>query len=392
MDEREKQELTPDCPYRKKCGGCRTIGKPYEETLREKEIYVRKLLNPYVHLQDIVGMEIPYYYRNKIHRAVSFGMEGRKKKQTAGIYAEGTHRIIPVKTCLIEDRNAQVIIDDILELAGSFKMKAYEEDLGTGLLRHILVRTAHVTGEIMVTMVLASREFPGKKHFAAALRQKHPEITTLLINVNNRKTSMVLGDQEYVVFGKGYIEDVLCGKRFKISSRSFYQINSVQTELLYRQALEYAGLTGKETVIDAYCGIGTIGIAASVMASSVTGIELNREAVRDAAGNAKRNQAANCKFLAGDAGEYLIKSFSKQKRPDVIFMDPPRSGASEEFILAAAASSPARIVYISCNPETLARDLGRFRKKGYEAEAARAFDMFPWTAHVETVVLLTRNT
>ncbi len=382
----------PSCPYRKKCGGCETIGQDYRKTLLEKEKSVEKLLKSFVKPDGIVGMDDPYYYRNKVHRVVSYERRGRQEFHTAGIYSEGTHKVVPVKNCLIENKVAQKIIDDILKLAKDFKIRAYNEDSGVGLLRHILVRTAHATGELMVTLVLTSPVLPGKKNFVRILREQHPEITTLVINVNNRPGTMVLGERESLVFGKGYIEDELCGRRFQISSRSFYQVNSVQTEKLYVQAAEYAGLTGKEDIIDAYCGIGTIGISVAGKAKTVTGIELNRDAVRDAAGNARLNGMKNCTFSAGDAGNFLMKMAADGKKADVLFMDPPRSGSTEEFIDAVAAAGVKRVVYISCNPETLARDLAWFEKRGYRAEKARSFDMFPRTRHVETIVLLTRTT
>lgn len=386
----EKKVPVPTCPYKKKCGGCRTIGENYADTVRSKTSAVKKLLKPYVVSEETEGMEDPYCYRNKVHRVVTYERAGKKEWHSAGIYAEGTHKVIPVRNCLIEDRAAQKITEDILLLAKSFKIKAYNEDTGVGLLRHILIRTAHITGEIMVTMVLTSPVLPGKKNFVRVLREQHPEITTLVININSRPGTLVLGERESVVFGRGYIEDELCGRRFRISSRSFYQVNSVQTEKLYGKAMEYAHLTGKEQVIDAYCGIGTIGIVAAGRAKNVLGIELNRDAVRDAVSNAKLNGLDNCTFLAGDSTDYLMKMAAEGKSCDVLFMDPPRSGSTEDFVAAAAASGVPRIVYISCNPETLSRDLGWFVKKGYRVIKAKPFDMFPWTDETECVALLTR--
>ncbi len=379
------------CPWLKKCGACRTIGSKYGDTLRAKEKYVRNLLRPYVQLTDIVGMEDPYCYRNKVHRVISYEREGRKERRVSGIYAEGTHKLVPVRDCLIEDRDASRIISGINEIAASFKITAYSEDTGAGLLRHILVRYARATGEIMAVLVLTSPVLPGKKNFARVVRERFPEITTLILNVNSRETSLILGERSSVIYGKGYIEDVLCGMRFRISPGSFYQINPVQTEKLYTQAVEWANLTGRETVIDAYCGIGTIGLTASKRAKQVIGIEVNRAAALDAGRNAKLNQAGNCLFLEGDAGEYLLKMAAERRKADVVFMDPPRSGSTEAFMEAAAAVSPGRIIYISCNPETLARDLKWLTSHGYRAKEARAYDMFPWTDSVESIVLLTRK-
>lgn len=243
----------------------------------------------------------------------------------------------------------------------------------------------------MVVLVLASPILPSKNNFVKALLKLHPEITTVVINVNNRNTSMVLGDKEHVIYGKGYIEDELCGKRFRISPKSFYQVNPVQTEILYGKALEYAGLTGKETVVDAYCGTGTIGMIASDKAAKVIGVELNADAVRDARNNAKANQIRNIQFYQNDAGKFLVEMTGQGAKVDVVLMDPPRSGSTEEFMSSVAQIGPERIVYVSCNPETLVRDLKYFKKKGYRVSKGVGVDMFPFTEHVETVVLLSHK-
>ena len=378
------------CPWAGRCGGCDTIGQTYERTLAAKEQYVSRLLRPYVRLDGITGMEEPWHYRNKVHRVCACRTKGRGISRVSGIYAEGTHQVIPVKECLLEDIQAQRIIDSVLLLAESFRIPYYDEDMHSGLLRHVLVRTAHATGQIMVILVMASTQFPGKKNFVRELCRLHPEITTIVININSRNTSMMLGEQESTVYGKGYIEDLLCGMRFGISSRSFYQVNSLQTEKLYGEAIRMAGLTCRENVLDAYCGIGTIGLIASPHAGRVLGLELNKDAVRDAVENARRNAVRNISFRAGDAGEYLDRHLQDEKS-DVIFMDPPRSGATRQFLTSAARSSAGRIVYISCNPETLARDLGILTKLGYTVQQARSYDMFPWTQHIETVCLLTHS-
>lgn len=243
----------------------------------------------------------------------------------------------------------------------------------------------------MVVLVTASPVFPSKNNFVKALRKLHPEITTIVQNINDRGTSMVLGKRDIVLFGKGYIEDRLCGCTFRISAQSFYQVNPVQTEKLYAKAIEAAGLTGKETVLDAYCGIGTIGILASGSAGQVIGVELNPDAVRDAVTNAKRNTVSNIRFYCEDAGEFMVKMAENGTKPDVVFMDPPRSGSSETFLTSLAKLAPEKVVYVSCNPETLARDVKFLRKKGYQMEEAWPVDMFPFCAHVETVALLTQH-
>ena len=276
----------------------------------------------------------------------------------------------------------------LVHVSGMFG--AYDEDTGFGLLRHVLIRKGFSTGEIMVVLVTASPVFPSKNNFVKALREKHPEITTIVQNINGRGTSMVLGDKEHVLYGKGYIVDELCGCRFRISSKSFYQVNSVQTEILYEKALSLSGLTGRELVVDAYCGIGTIGIIASKAAGKVIGVELNQGAVRDAVNNAKMNGIDNIRFYCNDAGRFLVNMAEQGENADVVIMDPPRSGSTEEFMDAVGKLGAGKVVYVSCNPETLARDVRYMKKLGYRAVEAWPVDMFPETDHVETIVLLSK--
>lgn len=375
------------CPHFKTCGGCQYLDMPYEKQLEHKKKEVSDLLRPFCRVEEIIGMDDPFHYRNKVHAVMA---RDRKGRIISGVYKEGTHTVLPVETCLIENKKADEIIGTIRELLPSFKMKVFDEDTGYGFLRHVLVRTAHATGEIMVVLITASPVFPSKNNFVKALRKVHPEITTVVQNVNGRDTSMVLGEKEHVLYGPGFIVDVLCGKKFRISSKSFYQINPVQTEKLYNLAIEAAGLTGKETVVDAYCGIGTIGIVAASAAKEVIGVELNKDAVRDAVTNAKANGEKNIRFYNNDAGKFMVQMASQNAHADVVFMDPPRSGSTEEFMDAVAILNPDRVVYVSCNPETLARDLAYFKKKGYRAEKAWAVDQFPMTGHVETVCLLSK--
>lgn len=379
----EKQAL---CPIYKKCGGCDYQGVPYEEQLKIKEDLVRKLLAKYCKVQPIIGMDNPYHYRNKVHAVFD---HDRKGNAVSGVYQKGTHYVVPVEECMIENRKADEIIGSVRELLKSFKIKTYDEDTGYGLLRHVLVKRGFATKQIMVVLVTASPVFPSKNNFVNALRRLYPEITTIVQNVNGRGTSMVLGDQEKVLYGKGYIEDVLCGCTFRISSKSFYQINPVQTELLYKKAIDLAGLTGEETVLDAYCGIGTIGLIAGKKAGSVIGVELNKDAIRDAIINARLNNAQNIRFFCADAGEFMEDMAQSGEKVDVVFMDPPRSGSDERFLNSMVKMNPKRVVYISCNPETQARDIEYLRGMGYEAKEAWPVDMFPFTGHVETVVLMT---
>lgn len=375
------------CPVAKSCGGCQWIDREYGEQLRLKEMRLRRLMEPFCKPEPFIGMEQPAHYRNKVHAA--FG-EDRKHNAISGIYEEKSHRIVPVDSCLIENQEADAIIVSVRNLLKSFKIRPYNEDTGFGLLRHVLVRVGHATGQIMVVLVLASPIMPSKNNFAKALLKQHPEITTIVVNVNERNTSMVLGDREQVIYGRGYIEDELCGKTFRISSKSFYQVNPIQTVRLYEKAMEYAALTGKETVLDAYCGTGTIGIIASAGASKVLGVELNGDAVRDAVSNARRNNISNVRFYKNDASLFLTDMAAQGLRLDVLFMDPPRSGSDEAFLNSAAKVSPGRIVYISCNPDTLVRDLKILTRKGYRVEKCVGVDMFPYTEHVEAVCLLSK--
>lgn len=386
-NDNKKKEGTA-CKVAKKCGGCQYQGVPYEKQLSEKQKAVRQLMQPFCKTAEITGMQDPYHYRNKVHAVFA-----RKKDGTiiSGVYEEGTHRVVPVEACQIEDEKADAIINDIRGLLKSFKIKTYNEDTGYGLLRHVLIRRGFTTGEIMVVLVLGSPVMPSKNNFVKALRKLHPEITTVVLNVNDKRTSMVLGDRETMIYGKGYIEDVLCGLTFRISSKSFYQINPVQTEKLYGKAMELAGLTGKERVIDAYCGIGTIGMVAAKSAKEVIGVELNPDAVRDAIKNAKRNQMKNIRFYQDDAGRFMEKMAAKGEKADVVFMDPPRSGSTEQFMKSAVTLAPQKIVYISCDPQTQARDLKYLTKHDYKAMGAYPYDMFPFTKHAENIVLLVKQ-
>lgn len=383
-----KKEIKSRCKAFGECGGCQMLDMPYEQQLILKQQETAKLLKPYVKLEGIIGMENPEHYRNKVNAAFTHDRQG---KPLSGVYKEGTHYIIPIEECVLENKKADEIIGSIRELLPSFKIKTYDEDTGYGLLRHVMVRVGHTTGQIMVVLVLSSPILPSKNNFVKALLKRHPDITTVVINVNDRKTSMVLGDKEQVIYGKGYIEDVLCGVTFKISPKSFYQVNSVQTQKLYHKAIEYAGLTGRETVLDAYCGIGTIGMIASDKAKKVIGVELNKDAVKDAIVNAKRNKISNIEFYQKDAGEFMVQLAQQGEHIDTVFMDPPRAGSDEVFLNSLVTLKPEKVVYVSCNPETLARDLGYLVKKGYQVVKGVCCDMFPFTNHVETVCLLSRK-
>ncbi len=382
---KEVQKGKSRCRAFGECGGCQMLHLPYEEQLALKEKETAKLLKPYVRLEGIIGMEEPEHYRNKVSAAFTHDRQG---KPLSGVYKEGTHYIIPIEACVLENEKADAIIASVRALLPSFKIKTYDEDSGYGLLRHVVVRIGQTTGQIMVVLVLSSPILPSKNNFVKALLKQHPDITTIVINVNDRKTSMVLGDKGQTIYGKGYIEDVLCGITFRISPKSFYQVNAVQTEKLYRKAVEYAGLTGKETVLDAYCGIGTIGMIAAGKAGRVIGVELNGDAVRDAVANARRNQIGNIDFYEKDAGEFMVQLAEQKERVDTVFMDPPRTGSDEVFLNSLVELAPKKIVYISCNPETLARDLEYMGKRGYRAVKGVCVDMFPFCGHVEVIIMM----
>ena len=387
-EKREKPQLPEKCKVWKKCGGCQYQGISYTEQIKIKQKNMNKLLKKYGNVKPIIGMENPFYYRNKVHAVFD---RDKKGNIICGTYEAGTHRVVPVEECMIEDKISQEIIRAIRDMLKSFRIKTYDEDTGYGLLRHVLVRRGFSTDEIMVVLVVASPIFPSKNNFVKALRKKFPQISTVVLNVNDKKTSMVLGERDIVLYGKGFIRDRLCGCTFRISPQSFYQVNPVQTELLYKIAIEYAGLGRKERVIDAYCGIGTIGLVAAGKAREVIGIELNKNAVRDAIVNARENKITNARFYQGDAGEFMEGMVSEGERADVVFMDPPRTGSTEKFLTSMVKLGPSRIVYISCGPDTLARDLEFLTKHGYVTRKIQPVDMFSFTEHCEVVCLLTKQ-
>ena len=387
MSEKSNLKTNPNaCPLAKKCGGCQLQNMTYERQLKWKQAREEILLKKFGKVGKIIGMENPYHYRNKVQAA--FGRT-RSGKIISGVYQSGSHRIVSVDSCMIEDEIADKIICDIRSMLPKFKILVYDEDRHTGFLRHVLVKRGFTSGEVMVVLVGSSSYFPIKKKFTQKLLEMHPEITTVILNINSKNTNLVLGDKEETLYGKGYITDTLCGLEFAISAKSFYQINPVQTEKLYNKAMEYADLDKNSTVIDAYCGIGTIGLVAAKTAGKVIGVELNRDAVHDAISNAKRNDAQNIKFYCDDAGDFMEAMAEEGEKADVVFMDPPRSGSSRKFINSMLKMSPETIVYISCNPETLARDLIYITKGGYKVKKITPVDMFPHTNHIETVCLLT---
>ncbi len=376
------------CALYKKCGGCQLQNMTYPEQLSFKQVKAIRNLGTFGHIEEIIGMDKPVHYRNKVQAAFGY----RNGRIISGVYQSSSHNIVPVDECMLEDKVADSIIVSIRKLLPKYKLTSYNEDTGRGFLRHVLVKRSFATGQTMVVLVSGTPLFPKRDGFVKELLSLHSEITTVIHNINGAKTSLVLGERENVLYGSGYIEDILCGKIFRISAKSFYQINPVQTEVLYNTAIEFAGLTGKERVLDAYCGTGTIGIVASDAAKDVIGVELNGQAVRDARVNAKLNSADNIRFFTADAGKFMVEAAKAKEGFDTVFMDPPRAGSDMNFLKSLVTLAPKKIVYVSCNVETQARDLRYLVKNGYRVKKIQPVDMFPHTAHVESVVLLNRKT
>ena len=376
------------CPLYKKCGGCQIQNLSYEKQLEFKMKKVVGLIGRFHHVEDIIGMDNPYHYRNKVQAA--FGRD-KQNRIISGVYQSSTHKIVPVDDCLIEDRKADEIIVTIRKLIKSFKIKTFDDNKMTGFLRHVLVKRGFSSGEIMVVLVTGEEQFKSKRSFINALLQRHPDITSIVQNINNRRTSLVLGNKSIVLYGKGTIKEQLCGYTFSISPKAFYQINPVQTEILYNKAMEFAEISKDDIVIDAYCGTGTIGIIASKYAGRVIGVELKKDAVRDAKNNAKLNGIENIDFVCADAGKYMVGLAEENLKADVVIMDPPRAGSDINFLKSVVKLSPKKVVYISCNPETLKRDLTYLSKNKYKIRKIQPVDMFPHTEHVECLVMLNKG-
>lgn len=377
-----------NCKIFKQCGSCDYLHIAYEEQLKKKREYcvqlVKKAKLSQVKVADTIGAKDPYHYRNKV-------IVGFNQRNEAGFYEENSHKIIPYTTCLLHDEESDAIIQKIASLLRKYKIQIYNEDRRKGFLRHVLIRRGIKTNQTMVVLVTTSSVFPGSKNFVKELTSQFKNIKTIVMNINTRKTSIVLGNDEKILFGKGYIEDELCGLRFKISPKSFYQINRDQCEVLYNKALSLLDLKGSETVIDTYCGIGTIGMVASKKAKQVIGVELNKDAVKDAIYNAKMNNIKNIRFINEDATAFMVELAKEKVEIDAVIMDPPRSGTTSAFINAIKALKPKQVVYISCDPSTQVRDLGLFKEAGYAFDTMIPVDMFPMTEHVECITLLCRR-
>lgn len=377
--------INPDCKYASVCGGCNFNFINYLEEINIKKEWINNLYKK-VHYNNeitILPMNNPYYYRNKAQ--VALKME--KNNLVAGFYEEGTHKIINAEKCLIQDQKITEIQQKIQKILIKNHYQAYDEDKKKGIFRHILVKRSNSTNEVLVVLVTAIDNFPGKNNLAKILAKEIKEITTIIQNVNQRQTSAVLGEKEYVLYGPGFIFDIMDGYKFKITSKSFYQVNSLQTTKLYSEAINFAKLSKNDILLDAYSGVGTIGIFASKKVKQVISVELNKDAVKNAILNAKYNKIENIKFYQNDATNYILKAAADKEHIDVVIMDPPRSGSTKEFINALRQLKPKKIIYVSCNPLTQITDL-KGLLMDYNITNVLAVDMFPRTANIEVIAVL----
>lgn len=382
------ERMEPECPYAGKCGGCAYRHLTYPEELWAKRQRVQDALTRIggleLTVEEILGAKNPEHYRNKSQYPV--GADG-----SIGFFQARTHKVVPIRRCLIQTEAADRTAQAVGEWMRRYKISAYDETTGKGLVRHVCVRVNR-KGESLCCVVVNGNKVPREPELAAYVTAAVPHTVGVLLNSNTRRGNVVLGDKYRTLFGRNYLMDTLCGLEFKLSMPSFYQVNRDQAEVLYGKALEFAGLTGNETVLDLYCGIGTITLCLAKAAKRVIGAEIVPPAIRDAKENALHNHVENAEFFCGDAADIAAKLESDGLRPDVVTVDPPRKGLAPEVIASVAAMGPEKVVYVSCDPATLGRDVKIFREFGYEAKRAAAVDMFPGTAHVETVVLLSRET
>ena len=383
------ERVALDCPLAGRCGGCQYRHMTYEEELRAKRQRVQDALSRVggvsLELPQVLGAETPLRYRNK----VQFPVAQEKRGLAVGYYRARSHDVLDVDDCLLQPEAVTTLRRAFKGWMERYRVPAYDEGTCQGLIRHLYVRT-NQAGEALCCVVANGTRLPHAPELVQALRQAAPSLAGLVLNTNTKDTNVILGPNYRTIWGRDFLEERLCGMTFRLSVPSFFQINRAQTERLYAQALEFAGLTGRETVLDLYCGIGTISLALAQRAGQVIGAEIVPEAVQDAQANAARNQVDNARFLCGDAGEAAFQLAAEGVRPQVICVDPPRKGLAPEVPEILASMAPERIVYVSCDPATLARDVKRFGELGYPAVKAQAVDLFPRTAHVETVVLLSK--
>ena len=379
----------PACKYYPNCGGCRLMHLSYEKQLEYKTKKVKELLHKFakldVEVYPCIGLENPTRFRNKVQKPVRF--DNKKKKIKAGFYQSGTHNLIGVEDCLMETPLSNKISNLLVSLFEKYHFTPYHEDAQFGLIRHILIKTNTNQDQALVTLIVTRSDIKGIKDFAKELMKKIPQVVGVVLNINTRKTNVILGEKDVPVFGHTKIQDMIFDKKFLISTQSFYQVNSHQIETLYGKAIEFAQLKKTDSLLDAYCGTGTIGLCCADKVKDVLGVEIVADAVHDAILNAKINNLTNAHFIKGDATKFILQS---DKHFDVIIMDPPRKGSTPEFINAVKRIAPERVVYVSCDPVTLARDLALF-KDTYQIEKVQPVDMFPNSMHVETVCLLTKK-
>lgn len=381
----------PECPIYHKCGGCALMHMTYEEELRMKQNRVDDALRRIGGLQlqtaCIHGDDEVYHYRNK----AIYNVAMEKGRPVTGFFRRNTHDVVPCEVCLIQAPFADRAVQAVREWMTQYKVPAYDEKSGQGTIRHVFARYAFGTGQGQVVLVSARDSLPQQQACLEAITRACPEVKSIVLNVNKTRGNTVLDGQFYTIWGEGSIEEVICGLTFRLSPRSFCQVNIRQAERLYQRAIDFAGLTGKEEVIDLYCGTGTITLCLARHCAHVTGAEIVPAAIADAKENALRNGISNADFICADASEAAAYLKDKGTRPDVLVVDPPRKGLAPDVIDSIAAMGPERVVYVSCDPATLARDLKLFQEKGYHAEKAEAYDLFPRTKHVETVVLMSRG-
>lgn len=378
-----------DCETYSRCGGCAMRHISYDATVEMKkkavETTLTKALGRNINVANVIKMEEPYNYRNKLQYPIGVDETG---KPVMGVYAERSHTIIPTQNCRIQDKLSQAIANSIYAFILENKIKVYDEIKLEGSIRHLIIRIGKRTNEVMITLVTNTKEIPKEKELVEFITSKYKEVKTIVKNINNKNTNVILGKENYVLYGEGYIYDYLGDFKFKISPMSFYQVNPIQTEKLYSKAVEYAELTGKETIFDLYCGIGTIGIFASPNAKKLYGIETIPEAIKDAKENAKLNNIENAEFFVGDV-EKTLPEFIKQRniKPDVVFVDPPRKGCDKTALETLLQIEANKIVYVSCNPATLGRDL-KFLEEKYDIKEISICEMFPFTHHIECCLVL----
>ena len=376
----------PDCPYYGRCGGCDFRHMSYEEELWAKRARVQDALTRIggaeIAVEEILGAEQPLHYRNKSIYPISPTGE-------VGFYRARSHQVVHVEHCLIQKPEADALAQALRDYIARFRVPPYDEATGRGLLRHLYVRTS-CAGESLVCLLVNGRSLPHEEELVAMLRAAAPRLCGVVLGENTRRGNAILGDRYRTLWGRDYLTDTLCGLELRLSVPSFYQVNHDQAQRLYEKALEYAGLTGRELAVDLYCGAGTITQVLARRARHVIGGEIVPEAIRDAEDSARRNGVENVEFLCGDASRLAAELRQRGLRPDVICVDPPRKGLAPDVVEAAASMTPGRIVYVSCDPATLARDVARFAPLGYCPVRACAVDLFPGTAHVETVCLLSK--